>query len=153
MLSNKLEFINTDTQFSGSFEAGVGKNISQELIENKKVELIFPVAGPQVGDTLEVIKNSNSECLVVGVDVDQTQKFEMDKKKIIVSAIKNMEFMIIQKIYNRYDCFLKPDYSRETNEKDKAKENWEKNNFGDNAIGISENGEGFEINKEISTNK
>jgi basic membrane lipoprotein Med (substrate-binding protein (PBP1-ABC) superfamily) len=99
LTEKKISFVKLPKQFSDSFEAGHGKAISEELIIGKEVQVIFPVAGPQTGDSLEVINQKKyDDRYIIGVDTDQTQKYPSHKSKFIISAVKKIDFAIENKI-------------------------------------------------------
>ena len=75
--------------FTGSFDAGSGTDISTDLI-NKGVQMILPVAGPQTGDVAGVIASSGKkgDVFTFGVDVDQSKVYNSDY--FLGSAIKGI---------------------------------------------------------------
>jgi basic membrane protein A len=76
--------------FSGSFDAGGGKNISDGLVE-KGAQIIFPVAGPQTADTLASFQTKGvSEYYVDGVDTDQVLTYPDYATHFITSGLKNI---------------------------------------------------------------
>ena len=75
--------------FTGSFDAGAGTDISSDLI-GKGVQMILPVAGPQTGDVAGVIASTGNKGKVFtfGVDVDQSKVYNSDY--FLGSAIKGI---------------------------------------------------------------
>lgn len=98
---NKVEFIKLGTKvedyFSGSFEVGKGKSISQKLL-SKGADVILPVAGPQTGDTLAAIKEKKSNALVVGVDTDQVKQYSDHSNTFLTSILKNMDLAVTRSL-------------------------------------------------------
>jgi basic membrane protein A len=76
--------------FSGSFDAGKGKNISDSLVD-KGAQIIFPVAGPQTADTLAAFQaKGKTEFYVDGVDTDQVLTYPDYASHFITSGLKNI---------------------------------------------------------------
>ncbi|AUB31431.1 hypothetical protein [Spiroplasma floricola] len=77
--------------FTGTFNAGEGKDISTKLINTDKANVVMGVAGPQTGDLLGVIKaNPSQKTMVVGVDSDQVNAYTDSSDKFITSAEKDL---------------------------------------------------------------
>ena len=76
--------------FTGSFDAGKGTDISTYLIEHEHAQMILPVAGPQTGDVAGVIASTGNKgnVFVFGVDVDQSKVYNADY--FLGSAIKGI---------------------------------------------------------------
>ena len=76
--------------FTGSFDAGGGTDISTYLIEHEHAQMILPVAGPQTGDVAGVIASTGNKgkAFVFGVDVDQSKVYNADY--FLGSAIKGI---------------------------------------------------------------
>ena len=72
--------------FSGSFLVGHATTISEKIIE-ANANVIFPVAGIQIQDTLSVIKRLNAPIKLVGVDTDQ---YPIYGKYILCSAVSDL---------------------------------------------------------------
>lgn len=79
--------------FSQSFAPGGAKNLVNKFMQNN-VNCIFPVAGIQILDVLQAIKNSPNKTYqrTIGVDIPQENIF--DQKYIICSAIKKMDLAV-----------------------------------------------------------
>ena len=75
--------------FTGSFDAGKGTDISTFLINNG-AQMILPVAGPQTGDVAGVIASTGhkGDVFTFGVDVDQSKVYNSDY--FLGSAIKGI---------------------------------------------------------------
>lgn len=75
--------------YSGNFTPGGGESLTQNA-ESAGATVLFPVAGPQTADALNLSKSSK----VIGVDTDITSIYstENHKNKILGSAIKNLEY-------------------------------------------------------------
>ncbi|ATZ16645.1 basic membrane lipoprotein Med (substrate-binding protein (PBP1-ABC) superfamily) [Entomoplasma freundtii] len=74
--------------FTGSFELGGGgiNGLNETLLINQ-ADVIFPIAGPQILNTLTY---SNKPYLI-GVDTDQGSQFPAYKERFITSALKNLK--------------------------------------------------------------
>ena len=82
-----------DKQYSGSFKAGEGTTISNELID-AGANVIMPVAGPQTKDTIDAIKakgKTAADIQVIGVDVDATGLYTADAGFILTSVLKKLQ--------------------------------------------------------------
>lgn len=93
-----------ESWFSQSFELGQGKDITNYLLnKTKQSNVIFPVAGPQIQDTINIIKyskNKMNNTKVIGVDTKQSQIY--NNKYIITSALKNIQLSIFESLNNIY---------------------------------------------------
>jgi basic membrane protein A len=78
---------NDKSWFTGSFDAGAGKDISDTLLSGG-AQIVFPVAGPQTLDTLAAIKESGKTAYVDGVDTDQVLSYSEYKNSFITSGLK-----------------------------------------------------------------
>jgi len=138
--ADKINFKTINKPFSESFEPGKGKEIATELLESRKMDIIFPVAGPQIGDVLSIIKNKNLNAKLIGVDIDQVPLYEPDLKNdqdsefFITSAEKKISNMIMSQLE-----IIKSETQREDNSY----------GYKDDATGISEKGIYQKNNKDI----
>jgi len=68
--------------------------IVSKLVDDRKADIIFPVAGPQIEDVLSYIPRSGYKSLpyVIGIDVDQAEIYNTSAYhgRFITSAIKNV---------------------------------------------------------------
>ena len=96
------------SHFSGSFICGDAIGLVKQFL-NRDVSAIIPVAGPQIVDAVNEIKNQNATCFVIGVDtacengdiqktmsysdktIDKLKQYSKQKNNIIkFSALKNI---------------------------------------------------------------
>ncbi|WP_425380091.1 BMP family ABC transporter substrate-binding protein [Spiroplasma endosymbiont of Stenodema calcarata] len=87
-----------ESWFSQSFEAGHGKDISDELL-SRGASIIFPVAGPQTQDTIDRIKYNKSTTKVIGVDTEQSKIYG---DIIVTSALKEISTSTSEALKNIY---------------------------------------------------
>lgn len=100
-----FEFINLGNFFTGSFEAGTKEVVSMvSAIRERGIHLVFPVAGPQTGDVLNL-----NDIHVIGVDQDMTQIYPKQKKKFITNAVKtiaqDLESLLLKIVTNPKKSF------------------------------------------------
>ena len=109
------------TDFTGSFDAGKGTDISTFLI-NKGAQMILPVAGPQTGDVAGVIATTGNKgnVFTFGVDVDQSKVYNSDYflgsaiKGIYVSnayALDQLKKNLVKKPFPQFNMKLKKEPS------------------------------------------
>lgn len=88
-----------ESWFSQSFKAGDGKNISDELL-SRGAQVIFPVAGIQVQDTINQIKINKFNTKIIGVDTEQSKIYS--ENYIITSALKKITDSTFDALKNIY---------------------------------------------------
>ena len=82
--------------WTNSFDLGAAtkSGIVSKLVDDRKADIIFPVAGPQIEDVLNYHPRSGYKGVpyVIGIDVDQAQIFDAPayRGRFITSAIKNV---------------------------------------------------------------
>lgn len=86
----KINFLTLKNQFSGNFNQAspASKAINSSLVNNG-ADIIFPVAGPQISDTLAALANKGNG-KVIGVDTDQQLQYSEAANRFITSALKNV---------------------------------------------------------------
>lgn len=86
----KINFLALKNQFSGNFNQAspASKAINSSLVNNG-ADIIFPVAGPQISDTLAALANKGNG-KVIGVDTDQQLQYHEAVDRFITSALKNV---------------------------------------------------------------
>ena len=102
----------SNKDFTGSFDAGSGTDISSALI-NKGVQMILPVAGPQTGDVAGVIASTGNKgnVFTFGVDVDQSKVYNSDYflgsaiKGIYVSNAYALHVLKNGAVHGKFDTF------------------------------------------------
>jgi basic membrane protein A and related proteins len=112
-INKKINFIKINNQFSGSFDAGRGKSISEELINDNKVNILFPVAGPQTNDALSIIKSQtrdlSNQKFLIGVDTNAKEQYDKYQEKFIISAIKEIKLKIQERLFNLNSYYYSDD--------------------------------------------
>jgi basic membrane lipoprotein Med (substrate-binding protein (PBP1-ABC) superfamily) len=112
-IDRKINFIKINSQFSGSFDAGRGKSISEELINDNKINILFPVAGSQTNDALSIIKaqssNLSNQNFLIGVDTDAKEQYDKYQEKFIISAIKEIKLKIKERLFNLNSYYYNDD--------------------------------------------
>lgn len=103
--------IDQSNYFSGSFLAGSGQGISDKLVNTDKANVVLPVAGPQTGDLLNVIKKRKASTKVIGVDTDQIKVYPQFNDQFITSAEKDIVSSTVLAIshlekYNKNENFF-----------------------------------------------
>lgn len=85
--------------FSGSFDLGgaIKSGIVSRLIDTKKADIMFPVAGGQVQDVI----NYKTPTYMIGVDVDQAASYPDAAKegRYVTSAVKNIHQAVDDALY------------------------------------------------------
>lgn len=86
----KVNFLALKNQFSGNFNQAspASKAINSSLV-NSGADIIFPVAGPQISDTLAALE-AKGNGKVIGVDTDQQLQYRGAADRFITSALKNV---------------------------------------------------------------
>ena len=99
---------NTSQNFAGSFDVSAGNSIINELLV-KNVDVIFPVAGPQIAQAVRLIRQSNKKTIIVGVDsaveednsinlklpvIPSNETIGYENKIVQFSSIKNIQSIV-----------------------------------------------------------
>lgn len=85
-----INFFNLPNQFTGNFsQASDSSKAINSTIAANGVDVVFPVAGPQISDTLAALQKAGNG-KVVGVDTDQQKQYPGDADRFITSAFKDV---------------------------------------------------------------
>ena len=78
------------SDFTGGFDPGMATSKVQDMIMNKGVQMILPVAGPQTGDVAGVIAANKKVGEVFGFGVDTDQSKVYNPSTLLGSAVKGI---------------------------------------------------------------
>lgn len=99
-----ITFDKLENSFSGGFESGTpaAKAITSQAINDRKNNIVFPVAGAQTTDLISTIVNSpnNNKAKIIGVDVDQSKQYPHAKDYFLTSALKGIHASVAWMLWN-----------------------------------------------------
>lgn len=100
-------FDKLQNSFSNGFGSGSidAKNITNQLINEYKDDIVLPVAGAQTTDLISAIENSqnNSSAKIIGVDVDQSLQYDYAKGYFVTSALKGIHSSVNWMLWNSFN--------------------------------------------------
>lgn len=101
-VNHKISFIGwngAQNGFTGGFVPSSQSTTKSNTLLDKKVDVVYPVAGGQVGSMVDAIKGvNNSKTKVIGVDADQSEVFGTDGKLFITSSLKDTKVATLESI-------------------------------------------------------
>lgn len=101
-----VTFDKLDNSFTGGFESGTSaaRTITQNLINTRKNDIVFPVAGAQTTDLISTIvaSTNNNQARIVGVDVDQSEQYPDAKDYFLTSAKKGIRESVDWMLWNAF---------------------------------------------------
>ncbi|MBE4704318.1 hypothetical protein [Spiroplasma platyhelix] len=102
-----ITFDKLENSFTGGFESGTpnAKAITSQLINDRKTDIVFPVAGAQTTDLISAIVNSpsNKAAKIIGVDVDQSEQYDYAKEYFLTSAKKGIRESVDWMLWNSFN--------------------------------------------------
>lgn len=107
LTNQNIIFDKLQNSFSNGFNSGSldAKNITNQLINENKNDIVLPVAGSQTTDLISAIENSqnNSSAKIIGVDVDQSLQYDYAKNYFVTSALKKIRSSINWMLWNSFN--------------------------------------------------
>ncbi len=107
LTSKNIIFDKLQNSFSNGFNSGTinAKNVTNQLINESKNDIVLPVAGAQTVDLISAIKNSqnNNSAKIIGVDVDQSLQYDYAKNYFVTSALKKIRSSVNWMLWNSFN--------------------------------------------------